>query len=386
MTGPDRIRLRVEPTPELPLAPLRVQRAAVVAALRCQPGSRSDLTRRLGLSASAMTRIAQGLLGDGWLVEAGMEPVAVGRPKKILAINPGVGHVITVVLGAGTMEVRIVDAAGVPRLERQRGLPVPTPVAAILDGIDELVAAAGVASRTLAVGFSAPGVVGADGAVIHAPDLGWDEPVALGAMARGRFACGVTVANDVNLMMLAEALSGAAVGVSHAAFLYHGVGGIGLGILRDGVIHAGAHGAAGEIGLIPTRLAEPGDHPALFENSYSVAAIAERLTAIGVGDVSAPMAALVRAAQEGRDGGLLDELDTVIGRSLGVVALLLDPELIVIGRGLQGVLGARLDRLRAGLEGWVPVPPRIEWSQLGPRGLQLAVQTNCWDGLLQEEL
>lgn len=383
---PDKIRPRVTPQAELTVAPLKVQRGAVVAALRRRPRSRSDLTKRLGLSSSTMTRIVQGLLADGWLVEAGIESVAIGRPKTILTLNPQVGHVITVLLGAGTMDVRIVDAAGTALLSAVCELQMPVEVADILRQLDGLLREAAASNRTIGVGFSAPGVVGTDGAVLQAPDLGWTVPVALAEQARRHFGCSVTVDNDVNLMMLAEAVAGVAVDVAHAAFLYHGVGGIGLGILHDGVILSGAHGASGEIGLVPIDLAQPSDAPALFEASYSLAAIAERLTHLGIDDVSAPMEALIEAAHDGRDGGLMDELALVVGRAIGVVSLLLDPQLIVIGGGLRAVLAERIGELRGRLDGWVPSSPRIELSDLGKPELQLAVQTKCWDGLLQEEL
>lgn len=382
----DRIRPRITPQAELTTAPLKVQRGAVVASLRRRPGSRSDLTRRLGLSSSTMTRIVAALLADGWVVEAGFEALAVGRPKKILTLNPAVGHVVTAVLGPGTLDVRIVDASGGLLLEGTRALALPSDPSEILGHLDSLIAESGADNRTLAVGFSAPGAVGADGAVVQAPDLGWTEPVHLATEARAHFGCAVTVDNDVNLMMFAEAVSGAAVDVTEAAFLYHGVGGIGLGVWSGGSVLTGAHGTSGEIGLIPIDLAAAGGDPALLEASYSLAAIAERLRGLGVADVSAPLEALTAAAAAGLDGGLLDELERVVGRVLGIVALLLDPQLIVIGGGLRTVLDGRVDDLRSRLVGWVPSAPRLELSRLGEMELQLAVQTKCWDALLLEEL
>lgn len=382
----DPIRPRIVPRAELTTAPLKIQRAAVLAALRRRPGSRSDLTRQLGLSSSTMTRIASGLLSDGWLLEAGVEAGGLGRPRTILTLNPAAGHVVTVLLGAGTMHVRIVDAGGELVVAGHRHLEQPSRPAAIARELDDLIVGAGLKSRTLAVGFSAPGVVGPGGDVVQAPDLGWREPVGLACEIRDHFGCAVTVDNDVNLMMLAETVNGVALDVTEAAFLYHGVGGIGLGILSGGEILSGAHGASGEIGLIPLSLTDPQEPPALFEASYSLAAIAHRLQERGIDDVSSPLEALTAAAEQGNDGGLLDELDLVVTRALAIVTLLLDPQLIVIGGGLRAVLRERIDDLRSRLDGWAPSAPRIELSRLGELELQLAVQTKCWDALLLEEL
>ena len=71
-----------------------------------------------------------------------------------------------------------------------------------------------------------------------------------------RFATDVLVDNDASLAALGELLYGAGTGESSLALLTLGTN-IGMGIVVDGRIYRGAHGAAGEIGMVPLRLTSP---------------------------------------------------------------------------------------------------------------------------------
>lgn len=108
-----------------------------------------------------------------------------------------------------------------------------------LDGNDD--------GRVVAVGVGAAGFVGADRAtVVFAPHLSWrDEP--LRDRLQGRIGPPVTVDNDANAALWAEARFGAAVGESHAIMITLGTG-IGGALLVDGRVVRGRNGIAGEFG------------------------------------------------------------------------------------------------------------------------------------------
>ena len=68
-----------------------------------------------------------------------------------------------------------------------------------------------------------------------------------------RFQAEVVVDNDASLAALGELVYGAGTGERSLALLTLGTN-IGMGIVVDGRIYRGAHGAAGEIGTVPLRL------------------------------------------------------------------------------------------------------------------------------------
>lgn len=379
---PDAVRPQVVPSGILTSSSSQVQRAAIVAALRERPMSRSEIARHLQLSLSVVSRLTHGLHADGWLIEGETHQVPIGRPRRILRINPSIGHLVTVLLGPSGMRVRLVDAAGNPIGTMERPLTQPVRPTDICAALEALIAEHDVMSPTLVVGISAPGVVYTDGSVCAAPDLGWDCKVDLVRPLRERFGCTVTVENDVNLMMFAERVAGVATDVPLAAFLYHGMGGIGLGVMADGMIVHGANGAYGEVGLIPLDMRDPAPATATFEGSYSMAAIGARLEKMGITPMPSPIRALLDAAQDGKDEGLLDEMLLVVARAIEIVILLLNPDLIVIGGGLRQALGSDASAITKRLSARIPFVPRIEISRLGETELQLAIQSRCWDDLL----
>jgi glucokinase len=252
--------------------------------------------------------------------------------------------------GAGAARPRGIVAT----VRRATGVGGPDPLlASTADVLSAVAHAAGVGvDGFAAVGLGVPGLVdrGA-GTVRHAVNLGLDaDPVPLAAHLGALAGAPVVVDNDVNL-----AAVGAAVALGCRGDLaYLSVGtGLAAGLLLDGHIRRGAHGAAGEIGHLPIDphgpLCECGQRGCL-EAVASGTAIAARWP-VPDGAVTAA-SALLAAAQQG-DPEAVAVLDEVAGHLAGAVALLaqtVDPELIVLGGGVAeagpGLLTAVRDALR----------------------------------------
>jgi glucokinase len=218
--------------------------------------------------------------------------------------------------------------------------------------LGDLASAAGLSPDGFAaVGVGVPGLVDRHaGTVRHAVNLGVGaDPVGL-VDHLGRLASApVVLDNDVNL-----AAVGAAVALGcHGDLAYLSVGtGLAAGLLLDGRIRRGAHGAAGEIGHLPVDPNGPrcecGQRGCL-EALASGAAIAARWPS-GDGEAAATTALLAAAAAE--DPAAVAVLDEVAGHLAGAVALLaqtVDPQLIVLGGGVAEAGTGLLEALRSAL-------------------------------------
>ena len=96
------------------------------------PISRSALARQLGLTSPAVTNIVSALLQDRLLIETGYTDSRLGRKPVLLDINPGVRHLLGMVLTteAATViltdfQAKILTARSVPSArcpERKRSL------------------------------------------------------------------------------------------------------------------------------------------------------------------------------------------------------------------------------------------------------------------------
>lgn len=112
----------------------------------------------------------------------------------------------------------------------------------------DLLAAAG-HPPVAAVGMGLAAGVDRSGSVVVDREFGIPAGPALRDALTSAFEVPVAINNDANLAALAEQRLGAARGHDAAAVLTLGSN-IGLGLILDGEIHRGAHGVAGEVGLL----------------------------------------------------------------------------------------------------------------------------------------
>jgi predicted NBD/HSP70 family sugar kinase len=149
--------------------------------------------------------------------------------------------------------------------------------------------------------------------------------------------------------------------------------GIGMGIVVDGTLFRGAHGAAGEVGYLPYGWPTDGipdngyakPRQGMLEAAAAARSIVEIAAANGCGARTARE--VFRLAREG-DGCALHAVHEEAGRLAFVVAAaaaVIDPELVVLGGGV----GTNTDLLQEPMERMLgkttPLVPRIVTGQLG---------------------
>ncbi len=386
---------------DLPAVPLPVAdsvllldplEAAVVAAIRRDgPQSRSDLSAHLDYSRASVTGIVGRMVAAGILAEVGEGKSAGGRRPFLLDINPGLGYVVGVDIGATSIDVALADFRG-RILERAaeaadvRGRPEEF-LGRVADCVDGLLARRGAtAGAVLCMGVGVPGPVEFGSGVLIAPPLMplW-EGFPIKSFLRRRFpAARVAVDNDVNIMAKGEHQAGAGRGLEHCLFLKIGTG-IGCGIISHGEVYRGADGAAGDVGHICVDYNGPVCHcgnqgcleilaagPAIAaaararatsgDSPFLAARLAERgdLTATDVGDAAA---AGDRAAQE-----IIRHSGRMIGGVLATLVNFYNPEAVFIGGGVAGIGHGLLSAIRqATLRRATALSTRrlrIEYSQL----------------------
>ncbi|MEA2482897.1 MAG: glucokinase [Thermoleophilaceae bacterium] len=177
---------------------------------------------------------------------------------------------------------------------------------------------------------------------------------------RGEVELPVFVDNDATLALLAEHRGGAARGVRDAVLLTVGTG-IGGGLMSDGRLVRGAHGAAGEPGHMSIDADGPecpGDcpgrgcleayvsGPVLARMGYEYAALADdyNLGRVLAANGELTAADVVQAARSGDPGAreAIDRMGEKLGVGIAGLLNLLDPEVVVIGGGLGSDAGALL--------------------------------------------
>jgi glucokinase len=115
--------------------------------------------------------------------------------------------------------------------------------------VDGLTAKLDTNIKILHVGAGAPNANPLTGNIENPPNLKWGKTIPLVNSLKRKFKLPVTIANDANAAALGEMLFGTAKGMRNFVLLTLGTG-LGSGIIADGKLLIGEHGAAGEIGHV----------------------------------------------------------------------------------------------------------------------------------------
>lgn len=228
-------------------------------------------------------------------------------------------------------------------------------LADIASALQEKIADRGINSKdVMGVGLGVPGAVADDGLVLPCVNLngwgGFDAAAALGER------CGWTVRalNDANAAALGEMAFGGGEGKQNIIFITLGTG-LGGGIIANGRLVVGAHGAGGEIGHIKVTGDDEEEQPCgcgrrgCLEQYASATGIvrqankllkADPCIATKLRDVAEPTCVdIFNCAKEGDvvANALIEDMVRSLGKALAGIACVCDPEVIVVGGGVSRV-------------------------------------------------
>ena len=220
------------------------------------------------------------------------------------------------------------------------------------------------------VGMGVPGPVLPDGSVEICVNLGWHNCNPQEELSGLLDHVPVKSGNDANVAALGEMWQGGAKGYKNVVMLTLGTG-VGGAVIIDEKIVAGSHGLGGEIGHIHVR-DEEWEHC----NCGGVGCVEQVASATGIArearrkmessDLPSALRAygsevsaknVLDAAKEGDELAL--EVMDVVGRYLGLTlaagAMMVDPDIFIIGGGVSKAGSFLLDVIRKHYEYFTPI-------------------------------
>lgn len=219
----------------------------------------------------------------------------------------------------------------------------------IADSIKAKMAEKGIVKEdVIGAGAGVPGPVDGNGVVHRAVNLGWGEvdlKKELSALLNGMR---VEAGNDANVAALGEMWKGGGQGHRNLVAVTLGTG-VGGGIIINGEILTGATGAGGEIGHIhvednETEACGCGNFGCLEEyaSATGITRLANRALAasdqdsiLRNGEVSAKAVFDAVKAKDALAIEVAEKFGEYLGKGLGVIAGVINPEIFVIGGGVS---------------------------------------------------
>ena len=387
----------------------------------------TEVMTATGLSRPTVHAACDHLINLGWVVELdGRRPEGdgrPGRPARCYRFNAEAGYVLGIDLGEHKVSVMLANLKG----ETVAAITEPgraddsasTRLASTRRAIRSASKAAGIeSSQILAAGMGVPAPVTPAGRLVASADTdylpGMGDIDIVKSVGRGHH-WPVLLENDANLAALGERWKGVGAGVDDLIVILSGER-LGAGIVLSGQLIRGFGGGAGEltflelvdgvgdtrgigafariqaqnavtaIGKVRTSRVKhngadepsghPSDAPPVLFNADSASITGDLVTAAArVGD---PLATKILAQVADR-----------MSRVIGVLATMLNPQLVVIGGASAEAFDLIHDSIAQRLPAYTKQPPQLEPSRLGDQGVMLGavrlaldhIQTHVFDTL-----
>ncbi|TCM39021.1 ROK family protein [Kribbella sp. VKM Ac-2568] len=340
----------------------------------------TGLIEATGLTRATVHAVCNDLIAMGWVVE--LDPghdapgTPVGRPSRRFEFNSQAGYVLGIDVGAAKTTVLLADLRGDTVAKAGRSFAevrTPTEQTEVVNqAVLETLAAAGVSDQEVlaaAVGIAAP--VDRDGNILVDDEFWRRFDAGLTARLSELHGWPVLLENDANLAALGERWRGQAREVDDLVVLLAGER-FGSGLMDSGRLLHGSRGGAGEMVYLK-----------MVEGVGDTAGIARTARERGAKAVADPVvqtslralagdkpvtAELVFAAAASGDQvalGILDEVTTRTARVVATLAILFNPELVVIGGAVAEAAKSLLPSISEQLAGFTATPPRVAASSLG---------------------
>jgi len=340
--------------------------------------TRPQLAKDTGLSKPTVGQALLELEQSRLVRAVGRTSAGLGRSAILYESNPAAGHVLGIDIGRARIRVAVADLAGtqVARIdEPNRCATARALVKTVHQLANRVVEEAGLdLNDMVAKVVGSPGVPDRRGRILHyAPNLpDWERKGLLDEL-EAALGAGLVVENDANLSAVAEHARGAAKNVSSFVCVHVGTG-IGMGIVINGRLYRGAHGAAGEVGYLP--YGWPSGGPAGEKKSPSPRGLMEAAAAgdsvvklaknDGIRNIQSAHEVFQLAREgDGRARRIVAEEATRLAFLVASVSAVLDPELVVLSGGIgksADVLAGPMDQA---LRGITPLVPKVVAGQLG---------------------
>ena len=294
----------------------------------------------------------------------------------------GADHVLAIDIGGSKLAAAIVSPEG--ELATQRSIETNASEGAQRVLAKALALGQAVARSTAqpgAVGLSTNGLTEEDRVALAPAVPGW-EALKIPAALRNAFPdIPLAILNDVKAATLAELRWGALTNITNGLYVNLGTG-IAAGIVVGGQLAQGAHGAAGEIGYIaPTP-------EAITRRRPDEALLEERIGGRGIrtwasAELGRPttMAELMAARPGTTEHAIAERLIAEICFWLANVAVVLDPQVVVLGGGMMRGDTPLTTELEAAIERVGPFAIPVRPARFGAEASLLGAGAIALDAL-----
>lgn len=363
------------------------------------PISRTDISKLTELNIVTVSNYVNHYIKKGLVVEGELDESTGGRKPVLVELNPKSGYIIGVGLNMMSMVGVLVDLEinVVTELKKER-LPENSEkvIQQMVDLAAEIIEKAEIdKTKIVGVGVGIPGIIDERGRTIRWPQSLGDKDISVCTSIKDTFEkrLGVPafVENDANAAVLGEKWLGLDRDVRNMVYMFSGVG---CGILINEEIYRGATGAAGELGITSVHASKEYTQKIatqLGRWEMDIGMVRHAKERIEKGETSVikdyvkgelekiHFRDIIRAIKE-RDAlamKIAEQAGQDLGKKVAFIVNLLNPEVVVIGGGIEDCGAPLLDSIKSSVKEWsveeAVTPVKIIPSAFGENAVALGV-------------
>ena len=329
--------------------------------------SRQELSKRLHLSAPAVSNNVALLIDNGIIFENGCDDTSLGRKPKQLSYNANLYHVISVEILPGSIRGGIADLYGNILHSTKRSLNKKGEAKNVIEKFDEVIdellekKPKEIDVITMTVGV--PSLTGQDdnNDLLMTYFKDWKNND-LENHILNKYKFETNIVNDVELALLGEREKGVVKDQKNILYIKYGVGFAARAIV-DGYLLKGHNMAAGELGYYIESANDVGDYfvcPGRFEKKICNDDLQQS-------DKHTSLTELINAAENG-DIQAKNKVDDIIKRIAAVIAntvLMLNSEIVILGGDSEIFNEENINIIQSLLDKVCPFSPKVAASGLG---------------------
>lgn len=338
------------------------------------PISRTDISKITELNIVTVSNYVSHYIKTGLVIEGELDESTGGRKPVLVELNPKAGYIVGVGLNMLNMVGVLVDLEinVITEVKRER---LPENSEAVVHQMVDLAAEIIEKSeldktKIVGVGVGIPGIIDERGRTIRWPQSLGEKDISVCLSIKDTFEKRLNVPtfveNDANAAVLGEKWLGLDRDVKHLIYMFSGVG---LGVIVNGEIYRGASGAAGELGISSLKASREeiigmARDLGRWEMDLGMTARARELVGKGNASVMKDFAGgradkisfkdLVKAVKEKDSLALkvVEEGGYALGKKIAFLVNLLNPEIVVLGGGVEDCGAPLLDAIKSAVKEW----------------------------------
>ncbi len=340
------------------------------------PISRTEISRQTGLNIVTISNYINEFIEADLAVEKGFDVSTGGRRPTLVELNPKFGYIIGVGLTALNIVGILVDPKMQVVCEVKKDRPADNSEAIIgklVETVEEVIAKSKIDPEKIkGLGIGIPGVIDVEGQTIRwlgAMGLSMVSisGVSLKDIFEKEFDIPTLVEHDAACAVFGERWFGFESEIKDMIYMYTGVG---CGLIINGQIYRGSNGSAGEVGIFNTAVPDPEarrreslalgtweldlgiGHYAREEMKKATKSRIFELAGNDPGKINLNLVIEASKAGDKLANELLENAGSQLGKKIAFLVNLLNPEVVVIGGGVEQAGSIFMDSAKRTVHSW----------------------------------